>query len=244
MNNTFYAPNDYRNYLAHFGVKGMKWGVRKNRGRSAKGDFYRFSSAGWDLHSKIYSKLGAKKMAGVSKSVSRYASKKADEAYAAVAKRRAVATYNREQRKRIASRQNDERYAEYNRQIQNTTDPAERMSIHVGARNKEVMNRADARTYGQLAKYSTFKPQRAYYEAKAFNADQRAKYYRKQHKKAGEDKIYEMLTPIDKYRTPYQTITGKRITYGQHKLQAAAAKGLGLAGLATYAVNRNRKKHK
>ena len=27
---TFYdAPNDYRNYLAHHGVKGMKWGQRK-----------------------------------------------------------------------------------------------------------------------------------------------------------------------------------------------------------------------
>ena len=29
MNNTFYSKNDYRNYIAHFGVKGMKWGVRR-----------------------------------------------------------------------------------------------------------------------------------------------------------------------------------------------------------------------
>lgn len=29
MNNTFYAPNDYRVYLAHHGIKGQKWGVRR-----------------------------------------------------------------------------------------------------------------------------------------------------------------------------------------------------------------------
>ena len=28
MNNTFEAPNDYRNYLQHHGVKGMHWGIR------------------------------------------------------------------------------------------------------------------------------------------------------------------------------------------------------------------------
>lgn len=26
---TFYSNNDYRNYLMHYGVKGMKWGVRR-----------------------------------------------------------------------------------------------------------------------------------------------------------------------------------------------------------------------
>lgn len=31
MNETFYPINDYRNYLAHYGVKGMKWGVRHDR---------------------------------------------------------------------------------------------------------------------------------------------------------------------------------------------------------------------
>jgi hypothetical protein len=28
---TFYSNNDYRNYLAHYGIKGMKWGVRRAR---------------------------------------------------------------------------------------------------------------------------------------------------------------------------------------------------------------------
>ena len=30
----YYGYNDYRNYLAHHGVKGMKWGVRKQRATS------------------------------------------------------------------------------------------------------------------------------------------------------------------------------------------------------------------
>ena len=35
MRHTFFAPNDYRLYLQHYGVKGMKWGVRKDRSKSS-----------------------------------------------------------------------------------------------------------------------------------------------------------------------------------------------------------------
>lgn len=35
MNNTFYPQNDYRGYLSHHGVKGMKWGVRHDPERRA-----------------------------------------------------------------------------------------------------------------------------------------------------------------------------------------------------------------
>ena len=34
MGSTFYPLNDFRSYLAHYGVKGMKWGVRKDRSKS------------------------------------------------------------------------------------------------------------------------------------------------------------------------------------------------------------------
>lgn len=33
---TFEAPNDYRSYLKHYGVKGMKWGVRHDKPSSGK----------------------------------------------------------------------------------------------------------------------------------------------------------------------------------------------------------------
>lgn len=36
MKGTFYPLNDFRSYLEHYGVKGMKWGVRKDRSKSAK----------------------------------------------------------------------------------------------------------------------------------------------------------------------------------------------------------------
>lgn len=45
MRHTFFAPNDYRSYLEHYGVKGMKWGVRKDnkvysRDREKANDIY------------------------------------------------------------------------------------------------------------------------------------------------------------------------------------------------------------
>ena len=36
MENTFYPTNDYRSYLAHHGVKGMRWGHRKQISRKSR----------------------------------------------------------------------------------------------------------------------------------------------------------------------------------------------------------------
>jgi len=59
MNNTFYSQNDYRNYIAHFGVKGMKWGVRRFQNSNGS-----YTSAGKRRYGvgdgKSYSSVGSR----------------------------------------------------------------------------------------------------------------------------------------------------------------------------------------
>ena len=113
-NNTFYAPNDYRNYLEHFGVKGMKWGVRryqnadgsytsagKNRYgvgdgetymgvKSVKGGLHRLAAKNYELNARTYEKLGNKTMASMNRSAAKNSLKKAEAADAAKAAKKSA----------------------------------------------------------------------------------------------------------------------------------------------------------
>lgn len=53
MDGTFYPKNDYRNYLAHHGVKGMHWGVRKQPVTMLEGS----SSKGMGYYREIWKKV-------------------------------------------------------------------------------------------------------------------------------------------------------------------------------------------
>lgn len=58
MNNTFYAPNDYRSYLEHFGIKGMKWGVR--RYRNYDGSYTQAGLKRYNVTERRYDDMAAK----------------------------------------------------------------------------------------------------------------------------------------------------------------------------------------
>ena len=58
MNNTFYASNDYRVYLAHHGIKGMKWGVR--RYRNYDGSYTQAGIKRYNITEKRYDDADAK----------------------------------------------------------------------------------------------------------------------------------------------------------------------------------------
>ena len=113
-NNTFYAPNDYRNYLEHHGIKGMKWGVRrfqnadgsytsagKNRYgvgdgetykgvKSVKGGLHRLAAKNYELNARTYEKLGNKTMASMNRSAAKNSLKKAEAADAAKAAKKSA----------------------------------------------------------------------------------------------------------------------------------------------------------
>lgn len=52
-------------YLMHHGVKGMKWGVRKNPNRSIRGGFHRGLSKVYSLNEKVYRKSGNNALASM-----------------------------------------------------------------------------------------------------------------------------------------------------------------------------------
>ena len=101
---TFYATNDYRSYLAHHGIRGMKWGVRRfqnadgsytsagksrygvgdgnsyNGVKSVKGGLHRLAAKNYDLNARTYEKLGNNTMAGMNRAAPKDSRRKVDAA--------------------------------------------------------------------------------------------------------------------------------------------------------------------
>lgn len=87
-------PTDY---LEHYGVPGMKWGVRHERkqvgsihGRqSIKGAMHRIAAANYELNAKTYSKMGNNTMASMNKAAAKASRKKAMDADTTARQKRA-----------------------------------------------------------------------------------------------------------------------------------------------------------
>ena len=84
MNYYFTEPRE--DELYHYGVKGMRWGVRKQR--SLKGNLHRLAAANYGLNERTYRKLGNNSLASMNAQAKNNSLKKAQAADAAKAQRR------------------------------------------------------------------------------------------------------------------------------------------------------------
>lgn len=243
MRNTFYRDDDH---LAHHGVKGMKWGVRKAK-NAAKEKFYRASAGIYDMQAKAFSKLGNKTMAGMSRSTAKYARKKADEARregqtsetlkrkgrGAVAKVYKAAM-NQASQKVIRDAQPYMQRRARAEELTNAKDLGDFVSMTVGNKRNARVARVNADMYDALERHANTKHSRNRYKAAAENSRTFEKYYDRVRQKKGKDKAIEMITGKEAYSLPWKRANGKTISYGRHVAEEIV-NNLIWSGAKTYA---------
>ena len=77
----YYIITERPDELYHYGVKGMKWGVRKQR--SLKGGLHRLAAANYGLNERFYRRTGNKTLASMNAAARTQSLKKAQSADAA-----------------------------------------------------------------------------------------------------------------------------------------------------------------
>lgn len=198
---TFYAPNDYRNYIAHYGVKGMKWGVRKQRAPSTD-RMQNFKTAVKkklrEVHHDNFDRVTALRRQRI-------------EAVTPIDQE--IDRYTRGR----ASKTRSGKLSEY------MGAGATRTAHEARARYNDEM----AKTYAN-AKWRRELQRRARNERSLANAyDKSAKVYEKGGKAAMKRRMRNLVVNPDVLKATYERPrSGKKITYGRHMAEVAANKAI------------------
>lgn len=226
MNNTFYAPNDYRVYLAHHGIKGQKWGVRRfqnadgsytssGKSRYGIGDGESYKGAKASKSNTAGSSSGVK-----SKSVGRTVGKVVNKAATQylIDKSRTPAVNN----------------AQF-KEFRESKGIGKKMGALFGDRATEINLRVNATADRAMAKQAFTKFGENSYNTSAKNREALADYYKRRQEMTGKQKIKELITQSEYRKVPYTQLNGKTITMGQKMAQEAMAKMMSQA--VTYAAD-------
>lgn len=214
MSTYYYPENDYRNYLEHHGIPGMKWGVRRFQNKDGS-----LTSAG-KKHAKSLKSRVLGKLAYTY-----------DDNFDIV---------KNAQRTQMGRQNKMQRVVNNAIATKNAKGASGKITEFVGSGAKRTRLNTDADYKERLAKTYLNDKKRGNLEREARNLRREADYYDKKAKNysAGGKKALKQaardifLGSYDKMKIPYEKANGKVVSRGRAKLEEAL-KG----AVTTYALN-------
>lgn len=153
-------------YLMHYGVKGMKWGVRHDPYKSARGSFHRGLSKVYSLNERTYRRLGNKTLASMNAAAKNEQLKKAQQAddnkkknVQAIERannKKKIAKLEKYQTKLInKAEKNSGNYRKSAREAKNEIDDLKKMGTKSAYWKQHVKNEVDSYTKNSINKYKS-----------------------------------------------------------------------------------------